>query len=142
MNEEIKFEYNKDINSSGTWFLGRFVYCRLQLKRSLITLDRALILVRRFVDFIFFSLAALGWISLFWYLYEQRDTLINSPLKLTTPEYYQHPLILVFLLTLIFDLFLYYRQGVAKAEKIKINYSKLKIDEGTGQFKKKTCWNI
>lgn len=142
MNEEIKFEYNKDINSSGTWFLGRFVYCRLQLKRSLIALDRALILVRRFVDFIFFSLAALGWLSLFWYLYEQRDTLINSPLKLTTPEYYQHPLILVFLLTLIFDLFLYYRKGVSKAEKIKINYSKLKIDEGTGQFTKKTFWNI
>ena len=143
MNEEgIQFEYNQKLNSSGTWLLGCFIYCRFQIKRSLIVLDRTLSLVRRLINFIFFSFAALGWLALAWYLYEQRDVILNSPLKLTTPQYYQHPLILVFLLTLVFDLFLYYRSSVVSAEKIKIDYYKLRIDEGTGHFKKKTTWNI
>jgi len=143
MNEEgTNFEYNKKINSSGLWLRGCFVYSRLHLKRSLITLDRTLILVRRLVDFIFFSLAALGWLALAWYFYEQRAVLIDNPLKLATPQYYQHPLILVFLLTLFFDLFLYYRTSVAQAERLKMDYYKLRLDEETGQFKKKTSWNI
>lgn len=140
--EEIKFEYNKQINSSGAWFHGCFVYSRTQLKRSLITLDRTLYLVRKLVNFIFFSLAALGWLSLAWFLYEKRDVIINSPLKLLEVEHYQHPLVLVFLLTLVFDLFLYYRSSVTAAEKLKMDYYKLRIDDETGHFKKKKTWNI
>jgi len=140
--EESQFEYNKKVNSSGTWLFGCFVFCRLHLKRSIIALDRTLILVRRFISFIAFSLAALGWLALIWYLYEQRDLVLNSPLKLTSPEYYQHPLILVFLLTLVFDLFIYYRNSITNADKLKFNYYKLRINEANGHFKKKTTWNI
>jgi len=143
MNEEkVQFEYNQKVNSLGTWFLGCFVYCRLQLKRSMITLDRTLFLIRQLVNFICFAIAALGWLALGWYLFEQQKIIFNDPLKLITPQYYQHPLILVFLLTLVFDLFLYYRSSVTAAEKVKIDYYKLRLDEETGQFKKKTSWNI
>lgn len=143
MNEEpIQFEYNQKVNSSGVWFAGCFVYAQLQLKRSIITLDRTLYLVRKVVNFICFFFAALGWLALAWYFYEQQEALFNYPVRLITPEYYQHPLILVFLLTLVFDLFLYYRNSVSAAEKNKIDYYKLRVDKETGQFKKKTSWNI
>jgi ATPases with chaperone activity, ATP-binding subunit len=143
MNEEpIQFEYNQKVNSSGIWFAGCFVYAQFQLKRSMIMLDRTLSLVRKVVNFICFFFAALGWLALAWYFYEQQEVIFNYPVRLITPEYYQHPLILVFLLTLVFDLFLYYRTSVSAAEKIKIDYYKLRVDKESGQFKKKTSWNI
>jgi ATP-dependent Clp protease ATP-binding subunit ClpC len=143
MNEnEIQFEYNKKIESLGLWFLGCFVYGRLDLKWSLIILDRSLARVRRIVNFVAFCLVALGWLALFWYIYEQRILLLNNPLTFLEPENYQHPLILIFLLSLIFDLFLYYRNSVTEAAKTKINYQKLVIDKSNGYFKKKKTWNL
>lgn len=140
--EIFQFEYNEKIKSSGVWFLGRFLYFKLTLKRSLITLEKTLSLVNKLINFIFFTIVVLGWLSLFWFFYEQRAVIINNPLHLLQPENYQHPLLLVFLLTLVFDLFLYYRASVSDAEKIKINYNKLKIDDKTGQFRDKKIWNI
>ena len=143
MNEEaVQFEYNQKIKSSGTWMQGCFLYCRLHIKRSLIALDRTLFLVRKMVNFFCFMIAALGWLALGWFFYEQREVALSSPADLLQPNYYQHPLMLVFLLTLVFDLFLYYRSSVSTAEKIKINYNKLKVDSETGHFKKKTSWNV
>ena len=142
MNEEIpQFEYNKKINSTGIWVLGCFMYCETQIKRSLIILDRTLVQVRRLVNLITFCIVALGWLALIFYGYEKRD-LFFTPLKFIQPENYQHPLVLVFLLSLIFDLFLYYQASVAQAAKQKIDYSKLRIDETSGHFKKKNIWNL
>ncbi len=143
MNEEkIQFEYDKKINSSGVWFFGCFVYCRIQLKTSLIFLDRTLVFVRRLVNFICFFIAVLGWVALFWFFYEQQALIISSPSVLFDTSQYQHPLILVFLLTLFFDLFLYYRNSVTEEQKIRINYRRFKIDEESGHFKSKTSWNV
>lgn len=143
MNEETtQFEYNEKIKSSGIWLRGCFLYCRLHLKRSLIILDRTLFLVRKMVNFFCFAIASLGWLALGWFFYEQREIILSSPLDLLQEKYYQHPLLLVFLLTLVFDLFLYYRTSVSAAEKVRINYRKLKIDPETGHFKKKTSWNV
>ncbi|MEI6835517.1 MAG: AAA family ATPase [Candidatus Falkowbacteria bacterium] len=143
MNEEVpKFEYNEKLKSFGLWFLGSFIFCRLNLKRSLIILDKTLIRVRRLVNFIAFCLAALGWIALVWYFYDKRFWLFTSPLQILRPENYQHPLMLVFWLSLIFDLFLYYRTSVTLSAKQKINYQKFQIDNKNGQFKKKVNWNL
>jgi len=143
MNEgEFKFEYNKQINSFGLWFLGRFVFCRWHIKPALIILDKTLTHIRSLVNFLSFCLVALGWLSLIWFAYEQRGLLLNNPLDILKPENYQHPLVLVFLISLIFDLFLYYRASVASAAKQKINYKKFQLDDESGQFKKKTPWNV
>ena len=108
MNEEkFQFEHHQKLNSWGLWFLGRFIFYRLQIKKSVILLDRTLSLVRRFVEFICFVIAALGWLSLVWYLYEKRETILQNPLDLTQAQHYQHPLLLLFLLALGFNLFLY-----------------------------------
>lgn len=143
MNEEVvQFEYNEKIKSSGTWFLGRFLYFKFTLKSSLIFLERTLLLVNKLVNLICFVIASFGWLALGWFFYEQREIIQNNPLDLLKPENYQHPLMLLFLLTLGFDLFLYYRTSISAAEKIRINYSKLKIDDQSGHFRKKTSWNI
>jgi len=140
--DEIQFEYNKKTNIFGFWFLGCFAFCDLHIKRSLIVLDRSLGKSRRLINLISFCIVALGWLALIWYGYEQGSIFLTSPLQFLQPEYYQHPLILFFLLSLIFDLFLYYRSSVDKASKQKINYHQLKIDDRSGQFKKKTAWNL
>ncbi len=143
MNDDItQFEYNEKVKSSGLWFLGRFLYFRLTLKRSLIAMEKTLLWINKIINFSCFSIAALGWLALAWFFYEQRAIILNNPLNLLRPENYQHPLMLLFLLTLVFDLFLYYRVSVSEAEKIKINYNKLKIDEVDGYFKNKTPWNM
>ena len=143
MNEdEINFEYNEKVKSDGLWFLGCFVYCHLHLKKSLIMLDRTLIFVRSLVNFIAFVIASLGWLALAWYIYEMRAIVIKDPILFLAPDYYQHPLILIFLLTLVFDLFLYYRHSVTQAAKEKINYRQFKLSDNTGQFRKKTLWNV
>lgn len=142
MNEEkFQFEHHQKLNSWGLWFLGRFIFYRLQIKKSVILLDRTLSLVRRFVEFICFVIAALGWLSLVWYLYEKRETILQNPLDLTQAQHYQHPLLLLFLLALGFNLFLYYRHSVKSAAQVKINLNKFKLDEVNGQFIKKNPWN-
>lgn len=143
MNEEDgQFEYNKKTESLGTWFLGCFAFCGLHITRSLIVLDRSLFHIRKLINLICFCLVSLGWLALVWYLYEFRDILLKDPLQLLKQDNYQHPLLLVFFLSLILDLFLYYRNSVTAATKQKINYKQLKIDENSGHFKKKTSWNL
>lgn len=143
MNEEkIKFEYNQKLASSGVWLLGRFFYCRLNLKRSLIHLDRNFLRIRRLVNFLFFSLAALGVIAIIWWLYEERAMLITSPLEIINFWRHQHPLILVFLISIIFDLFLYYRASVDQAAALKFKSNYFLLDSKNGQFKKKGSVNL
>ncbi len=143
MNEEkLTFEYNEKIKRTGLWYLGCFLFFSLTLKKSLITLNKTLKLIRKVVDFIAFFIAALGLVALVWFIYEQRLLIISTPLYLLKPEYYQHPLLLVFLLSLIFDLFLYYRFSLRNDQKQKLDYNKLKIDETSGQFKKVKQFNF
>jgi len=143
MNEEkIQFEYNQKLASSGVWLLGRFFYCRLNLKRSLIHLDRNFLRIRRLVNFLFFSLAALGVIAIIWWLYEERAMLITSPLEIINFWRHQHPLILVFLISIIFDLFLYYRASADQAAALKFKNNDFLLDSKNGQFKKKGSVNL
>jgi len=140
--EELQFEYNKKTDGLGLWFLGGFVYCRLHMTRSLIVLDRSLTHIRRLINLICFCLIALGWLALAWFIYESRILLLKNPLEFLKPENYQHPLVLVFFLSLIFDLFLYYRNSVVEAGKQKLNYKKLAVSDDTGHFKKNTSLNL
>jgi ATP-dependent Clp protease ATP-binding subunit ClpC len=140
--EELQFEYNKKTDGLGLWFLGGFVYCRLHMTRSLIVLDRSLAQIRRLINLICFCLIALGWLALAWFIYESRILLLKNPLEFLKPENYQHPLVLVFFLSLIFDLFLYYRNSVVEAGKRKLNYKKLAVSDDTGHFKKNTSLNL
>ncbi|MFZ2309978.1 MAG: ATP-dependent Clp protease ATP-binding subunit [Patescibacteria group bacterium] len=143
MNEEkITFEYNNKLDSSGIWFLGRFFYSKLNLKRSLIHLDRNFLRIRRLISFIFFCIAALGVIAIAWWLYEERVMLLESPLEILTFWRFQHPLILVFLISIFFDLFLYYRSSVDKAAAIKFKNDDFLLDSKNGQLKKKTPFNL
>lgn len=143
MNEEkLSFEYNNKLASSGVWLLGRFFYCRLNLKKSLIHLDRNFSRIERIINFIFFCVAALGVIAIFWWLYEEREVFIDSPWQIIYFWQNQHPLILIFLISVIFDLFLYYRSSVDRAKAIKFKNDDFLLVSQNGQFKKKTPFNL
>ena len=140
MNEEkIKFEYNNKLASSGIWLLGRFFYCRLHLKKSLIHLDRNFFRIRRLINFLFYSIGVLGVIAIVWWIYEERVALMAAPLDFWQ---HRHPLILVFLISIFFDLYLYYRGSVDQEATIKFKNSDILLDKVSGQFKKKTPFNL
>lgn len=142
MNDEKPvFEYNNKLKSFGLWFLGRFIYCRLHLTRSLIGLDRSFLRIRRLINFVFFCIATLGVIAIVWWLYEERLNLSANPLEILNFWKQKHPLLLVFFVSLIFDMFLYYRGSVDKARAVKIKAKDLATDK-SGKFKKNNSWNI
>ena len=140
--DKLEWEYNKKVKAAGLWFLGRFFYCRLHLTRSLIHLNRTFLRFRKLVNFIAVCFSALGMISIVWWIYEERQNLLSSPLSIFNFWEVKHPLILFFFISLVFDLFLYYRNSVDKARAIKIKKNDLELDIKNGQFRKKGAWNV
>ena len=133
------FEYDAKLQSIGLWFRGVFAYSKLKLRRSVILLDRTHEWVRKAVNLTIFLLASLGWISLFWYLWESQEILIKNPILLITAK---HPLLLIFFLSLFFDLFLYYRWRLKQAARLKIDYRRFRVDLSSGAFKRKEPWDV
>jgi len=106
----------------GAWFLGRFLFWGSPLKWSLIALRRLKArVVYVFAVFDWLAVFA-GWFSLAAFLFLNRVAWLAAPTKLLFFWTKSDPLILVFLLSLWFDLYLIYRHSEKKAQLKKINY--------------------
>lgn len=120
--EKITFTPDSSSGRPGAWFLGRFLLWGWTFRKTTIALRRTDALVRR-LEGLLFSLAALiGWIALAAWLVMNREVFISRPLQIFFFWNQPSPLVLVFLLSLWADLFLFYRRSENRAALDKINY--------------------
>ncbi len=118
----LEFEENKE-RGYGAWLQGRFIFWRHPLSRSLIALNKLQYRVDKIVDTIAWLLAFAGWLILVIWLVLNRESLIVSPIKILFFWENKDPLILAFLISMWFDLFLVYRRSEEAVAAKKINYN-------------------
>lgn len=119
--DQISFSLDSSSARPGAWFLGRFLYWEKTLKRSVIALQRSQDKIERLLEFLTWIIIFAGWLAFGFWLYYNQETLIADPLKILFFWNKSNPLILVFLLSLWFDLFLIYKKSEAKASLKKIS---------------------
>ncbi len=135
--DQIIFESKNSIGHSGAWFLGHFLYWDKKLKKSLIILERGKKSAEKILEFFTWIIIFAGWLAFgFWVYYNHVDLLAN-PLHLLLFWSKSHPLILVFIFSLWFDLFLFYKKSEAKADRDKINYKKFETQADSKSAKPK-----
>lgn len=119
-----KLEFIQDSGGSGkgAWFLGHFLYWEKIIKRSLITLDKTKRELDRLFGFVSWLVIFGGWGAYLTWIYLHRAYLQGQPWDIfffwTEPDL----LISIFLLSLWFDLFLFYKASALAAAAKRINY--------------------
>lgn len=139
--DDLQFITDKTSGHSGIWLKGRFFYCLLPLKRSLLFINSSARLARRLITAFVFSLALLGWAALAWWIYDNFAVLAVDPFQFLLFFKNKHPLLGVFFISLWCDLFLIYIQSEAVAARCKISYRRLELNQKE-QFKKTGAVNI
>jgi len=139
--EEIVFTPDSASGRPGTWFSGRFLYFEKTIKRSLIVLEKSRRQVENFLEFIVLLIALAGWAAFGYWLYRESASLIEQPLRLLFFWSKSDPLITVFLLSLWFDLFFYYRRTQQKLSLKKINY-RLFVQDKKDSGKSRKRYNV
>ena len=127
INEELKIE-NDEKYGKGLWWANHFFYWRQMISKSEIFLDRVKRHADRVLNILVTVFVFLGLFSLLYWFYLNLDLLLNDPCNVLQFWTYKSPLILFFLISLWFLLFLFYRKSEAKIKENKIN---------TRHFKKK-----
>jgi len=135
--EQIVFTPDSASGRSGAWFLGRFLYWDKTLKWSIITLERAKKKIEIFLEFFSWLIIFAGWLAFGFWLYYNAAYLLANPLRILLFWVKSNPLILFFLLSLWFDLFLFYKKSEAKASAKKINYRNFSILETKNSSRQK-----
>jgi ATP-dependent Clp protease ATP-binding subunit ClpC len=126
--EQITFTTATNNTQPSAWFLGRSLYWDKTLKKSLIALERSQENIEKILEFFTWIIIFAGWASFcLWIFYSQAD-LIAHPLHILFFWSQSNILIVFFLLTLWFDLFLFYKKSEAKASLKKINYKNFFVD--------------
>ncbi len=120
--DDISFSPDSNSARPGAWFLGRFLYWDKTLKKSVIALERTKERTTRFLEFLTWLIIFAGWLAFAVWLFYNRDTLMAHPLRLFLFWNKSNPLILVFVISLWFDLFLGYKKSEARAALKKIDY--------------------
>ncbi|MFA4999846.1 MAG: ATP-dependent Clp protease ATP-binding subunit [Patescibacteria group bacterium] len=120
--KEITFTEEQERGGRGAWFLGRFLHWGANLKKSLILLDRGKQKIDRLLMFLTWLIIFGGWAAFVYWLFLNQSIWTAAPIKLLFFWRAPDPLILVFLLSLWFDLFLIYKNSEAKMAAKKINY--------------------
>lgn len=118
---DLEFE-NRSDHGYGTWWRDRFIYWQKSLSRSSIALFKLQRRVDRVLDIAAFLVALAGWLSLAVWIFLNQSYLLSEPIKILLFWENIHPLILFFLLSVWFDLFLVYRRSENAAAVKKINY--------------------
>ncbi len=113
-------------NKVGAVFLGRLLYFAPSFKKSLILLHRAKARVDKIVNLTAYVFSIAGVLSLLFWVYLNIDLLNYRPEELILFYKSDHPLILVFLISLIFLMFIIYRMSEKKASLNKIKNIKEK----------------
>jgi len=127
--EKLDFIDAQDHDGRGAWWRGRFLFWGWDLKRSVIVVSRARDRVNRFALVLTWLVIFAGWLAAAAWLFSARDLLWADPLRLLFFWQEFNPLILIFLISLWFDLFLIYRSSQDRAARKKINYRLLSGDQ-------------
>ena len=126
--EDIQF-YENEKNQLGINWRQWFLYFQLNFNRSYILLCRARRYWDKIIKIIALILAISGWLSLFFWIFLYHQEIISDLFNYLLFWEHSHPLILVFLLSLWFDLFYFYRQQQDKMKTKKFNYRKFKKED-------------
>lgn len=135
--EQIIFSPDSASGRPGAWFLGRFLYWDKTLKWSIITIERAKKKTESLLEFFTWLIIFAGWVALGFWLFYNHATLLANPLRILFFWAKSDPLILCFLLSLWFDLYLFYKKSEAKANAKKINYRKFAVLDGKNSSRPK-----
>lgn len=120
--EQIIFTEEQVGGGRGAWFLGRFLFWGLNLRRSIIGLSRTRAKIDRLGAVLVWLVIFAGWLSFGTWLVVQNDVWSAHPVQLLFFWRKFDPLVFIFLLSLWFDLFIIYRHSQNRAALKKINY--------------------
>ncbi|HKK54073.1 MAG TPA: AAA family ATPase [Patescibacteria group bacterium] len=122
--------FNKDKESeSEDMFLGQKLFWGQPLNRTFIYLKRSKKNLDKVILAVFYFLAILGWGALlYWFYLEFSAESTKGTIEILMFWRQQSWLILVFLVSLFFDMFIIYRQSEKRAKKEKIKYKRGKDD--------------
>jgi ATP-dependent Clp protease ATP-binding subunit ClpC len=125
-------DFNKDkAPENEDMFLGQKLFWGQPLNKAFIYLKRTKENIDNIILVVFYFLAILGWIALFyWFYVEFSAEGSKSIIEILMFWRQQSWLILVFLFSLFFDMFIIYRQSESKIKKEKIKYKKDDNNEG------------
>ena len=138
----LTFTVEQASGGRGAWFLGRFLYWGQPIKKSLIALRRGKEKVDHFLAIMAWLLVFAGWLALATWLLNNQAALLADPFKLLLFWAKADPLILVFVLSLWFDLWLIYKRSEAKAKLKKINSCLFDEDKPHFKAKKNKRYNV
>ncbi len=134
--DKLIFTDEQDRGGRGTWFSGRFLFWGRTLKRSIINLERSRQQFDRFFIFIVWLIIFGGWFLFGLWVFREQALILANPFSLLFFWRRPSPLILFFLLSLWFDLFIIYRFSQEKIALKKINFrlfSKVKNNTKTSK---------
>ncbi len=121
--DEKNLEFIRDSAGpgNGAWFLGRFIYFQRTIKKSLIALDKTKRQLDKLLGFLAWIIIFAGWASLLAWLYLNYSDIstLDDVLFFWTKA---DPFISIFLLSLWFDLYLFYKFSNRKKDSQRIDY--------------------
>jgi ATP-dependent Clp protease ATP-binding subunit ClpC len=119
---DIDFKIEDDEKyGPGAWYGERFLYWRQTLNRSAIALGRLQRRVDKILNSLSLVIVVIGFLSLFYWFFINLELLLNSPWQALQIWEHKHPLILLFLISAWFGLFLFYRKSEES-----VSYKKIK----------------
>ncbi|HPY08580.1 MAG: AAA family ATPase [Patescibacteria group bacterium] len=136
--EKEKLDFIKDNAGpgQGAWFLGRFLFWDKTIKRSLIALEKTQRQFNKLLGIFSWIIIFAGWAAFFAWIYLHKASLQLEPLNLFFFWTKPHLLITFFLLSLWFDLFLFYKASSAAASKKRINYKLFQDDKNKQEVRR------
>lgn len=117
---DFKIENEKNYGP-GIWYNNRFLYWQYSLSKSSIFLERAQRKIDKILDLLASFIVAIGIISLIYWLFINIDQLLDRPWEFIQFWNHKHPLVLLFLISSWFALFLLYRKSEQSIKFKKIN---------------------
>ncbi|MFA5155504.1 MAG: ATP-dependent Clp protease ATP-binding subunit [Patescibacteria group bacterium] len=127
--EVITFTEEQNSGGRGAWFSGRFLFWGATIKRSLIALARLRGKIDRVAAVLAWLVVFAGWLAFGVWLANNSAIWLKRPLSLLFFWKEFDPLILIFLLSLWVDMFLFYHHSQNRAAARKINYRLFKADD-------------
>lgn len=128
-NNKLVFAEDQNGAGRGAWFLGRFLFWGSRLKRSVIFLERSQIKAEHLLLVIYWLLMLSGYLALGFWFFLNYENLFFNPERLLLFWQEDHPLILFFLFSLWFDLFLVYKYSQKRAALKRIKYHLFKTSK-------------
>ena len=120
----LHYGYHRPTDSPSLWYLGYELIWGKKFSRSVVVLEKNKKRIKKIIKFIFWAIVYLGYLSLGLWLYFNHQAILADPTLLLTFWLQRDPLILIFLLTTTFNLFLVYKNSEARVADNKINYRK------------------